>query len=354
MTAKAKKLLVVAPSWVGDMMMAQSLYKVLAKDGYQVDVAAPATTLPLLRYMPEVSQVWQLPFVSGRLDIKQRWAYARRLHQQNYDQAIVLPNSWKSALLPFFAGIEKRSGWLGECRYGLLNDHRRLDKEKLPLMVQRFVALANNESGNDGLLAPSCTVSDLNQAKLLPQLQLIDGDVKSVIDKFNLNPLQSIVSLCPGAAFGPSKRWPADYFAVVAAAMVKQGFQIVLFGSASDHSIAEQIQQASDTVCVNLVGKTSLAEAVAALSLSRVVLSNDSGLMHIACALQLPVVALFGSSSPKFTPPLSETVDIHYLNLACSPCFDRHCRLKHHRCMRDLNPDHVIAVLNKKLLSVNH
>lgn len=349
MTASVKKILIIAPAWIGDMVMAQSLYKRLRQRNYQIDVAAPASTFALLSHMPEVSQCWQLPFVSGRLGFIQRFNYGRRLRQQQYDQVIVLPNSWKSALTPFFAAIPRRTGWLGESRYGLLNDYRHLNKKSLPLMVQRFLALANERSAQQHLPAAKHIVSVMADADLLPQLQVSAQTVDELVQTFSLSLTKPIISLCPGAAFGPSKCWPADYFAAVAKAKVAEGYQVYLLGAKGDMAIAERIQQSSHHACVNLVGKTSLAQAIAALSISRAAVSNDSGLMHIACALPLPVVALFGSSSSEFTPPLSQQARVLDLDLDCRPCFQRQCPLKHHRCLRDILPEQVMAALENVL-----
>jgi heptosyltransferase II len=331
------KILIIGPSWVGDMVMAQTLLKTIqhqAPDS-QLDIIAPSWTLPLVERMPEVHQGIALPFGHGDFQLRQRYRFGQRLIAAGYDQAIVLPNSWKSAVIPWAAKIPKRTGWLGEQRWGLLNDIHHLDKRQYPLMIQRFMALAGQPMAglSDAVPKPSLSITPIAVQQALAAHGL-------VLDK-------PILGLCPGAEFGDSKRWPADYFADVANAKRAEGWDIWLFGSSKDAEIAEHIQQKTQGACQNLVGKTRLSEAIDLMSLVSAVVSNDSGLMHIAAALDLPQVIPYGSTSPQFTPPLSDKAKILSLSLACAPCFKRACPLQHHRCMRDLLPSMVLNALQE-------
>tara|TARA_A100001391_G_scaffold41470_1_gene23787 strand:+ start:4461 stop:5507 length:1047 start_codon:yes stop_codon:yes gene_type:complete len=333
------RILVVGPSWVGDMVMAQTLFADLqARAACDIDVLAPAWCRPLLSRMPEVRQPLDLPFGHGELKLRQRRAEGRALRGR-YDHAYVLPNSLKSALLPFWAGVPRRTGWRGEMRYGLLNDVRRLDKERYPLMVQRFVALARPAD------APVPTLDEIRP----PHLEVDPASVAAARQQHDLAADRPVLGLCPGAEFGPSKRWPEHHYTAVAADWIEQGGRVWLFGSAKDRPVADAIvaglpAAAQDQVRV-LAGATSLEQAVDLLSATDAVVSNDSGLMHIAAALGRPLVAVYGSTSPGFTPPLGERVAIERLGLECSPCFQRECPLKHHNCMRLLEPARVIAAL---------
>lgn len=335
-----KKILIIGPAWVGDMVMSQTLYTLLKQRELDcvIDVLAPAWCEPLLARMPEVRQSFVMPVGHGRFGLKQRWQIARKLKSEHYDQSIVLPNSWKSALIPLFAGIPKRTGWIGEARYGLLNDHRRLDKAKYPLMVQRFMALA--------LPKAESLPSDLN---IIPALQCSMDNVQRVAAEQHINFTDNkVLALCPGAKFGPSKCWPAEYFAQVANEKLSSGWQVVIFGAQDDAQTAAHIQAATENRCVNLAGKTSLSEAIDLLSQVTAVVSNDSGLMHIAAALNRKVIALYGSTSPSFTPPLNDSAKplmIDSVDLPCRPCFKRECPLVHHKCMQDLKPQQVIRLL---------
>ncbi|WKJ91718.1 lipopolysaccharide heptosyltransferase II [Methylomonas montana] len=335
MSAQAYKILVVGPSWVGDMVMAQSLFIALKQQhpACLIDVLAPAWSLPLLERMPEVRRGIAMPLGHGQFDLPGRFKIGKQLKAQHYDQAIVLPNSWKSALIPFFAGIPKRTGYLGELRWGLLNDARRLDKSRLTMTVQRFVAL--------GL------PSDTKQPPLyqFPKLSINAEQQQQVREKFHINSDSKILALCPGAEYGPAKRWPAEHYAAVARQKQQQGWQVWLFGSDKDKAVADQINQLSGGICRNFAGATTLAEAVDLLSLSAAVVSNDSGLMHVAAALDKKLIAVYGSSDPGFTPPLHQAAEIISLNLACSPCFKRDCPLGHTHCLTDIAPERVLAAL---------
>ncbi|WP_328799369.1 lipopolysaccharide heptosyltransferase II [Sediminihaliea albiluteola] len=336
--ALATKILVVGPSWVGDMVMSQSLYRVLRerRPGCQIDVLAPAWSEAILARMPEVRRAINLPLAHGELGWAKRRALGHSLRAEHYQQAILLPNSLKSALVPWFARIPQRTGWRGEMRYGLLNDLRRLDENALPLMVERFVALglAPVEALPETIPAPAL-VADAELAQL-------------AAERFGIDPKRPILALCPGAEFGSAKRWPESHFAAVARHYLQQGWQVCLYGSANDAPVTATIHQASgeQAASFDLAGRTSLAEAVDLLSLSTAVLSNDSGLMHIAAALERPTVAVYGPTSPAFTPPLSKRSATVLSTIDCAPCFERECPLGHHRCMQELAPQRMIDTLD--------
>ena len=330
-------LLIVGPAWVGDMVMAQILFKLLKKHTPEavIDVLAPPWTKPLLERMPEIHRAIESPFTHKQIRLWQRYQLGKQLRAYQYGRAIVLPNSLKSALVPFWAKIPIRTGWVGEQRYGLLNDIRKLSQEALPLMAQRFMALGLEKN------APLPSHPDM------PNLQVSTDRVRLTLHHLRLdtNPAP-ILALCPGAEFGPSKRWPAEHYATVANHQIAAGWQVWLFGSAKDKDVAHQINTLTHDRCVNLAGSTQLTEAIDLLSLATLVVTNDSGLMHIAAALNRPMVVIYGSTSPKFTPPLSERVKILSHPIACSPCFQRECPLKHMKCMQDLPPSLAIAAMD--------
>ena len=327
------KILVVAPSWVGDTVLAQPLFRLLRARhaGLVLDVLAPRWTAPLLERMAEVRRAVENPFGHGELRLAARRRLARKLAAEHYDQAIVLPNSFKSALVPLFAGIPLRTGYIGELRFGLLNDARRLDGKRLPQIAQRFAALALHRGAALQLPLPAL------------ELQVDDARRRATLARLGLDSRQPAASLCPGAEYGPAKRWPAHYFAELSQRLAARGYAVWLIGSPNDAAIGAEIERASSGACRNLCGSTSLGEAIDVLASSALVVSNDSGLMHVAAALRKPLIALYGSSSPAFTPPLSPTATVLKLDLPCSPCFQRECPLGHFNCMMQLTPDRVLA-----------
>ncbi|MCH5521195.1 lipopolysaccharide heptosyltransferase II [Pseudomonas syringae] len=334
------KILIVGPSWVGDMVMAQTLFQCLKQrhPECEIDVLAPEWSRPILERMPQVRAALSFPLGHGALELATRRRIGKSLAGQ-YDQAILLPNSLKSALVPFFAGIPKRTGWRGEFRYGLLNDVRTLDKQRYPLMIERFMALAFDKGAELPCPYPQ------------PSLRIDPTTRDAALSKFGLTLDRPVLALCPGAEFGESKRWPAEHYAQVADASIREGWQVWLFGSKKDHPVGESIRQelipGLREESVNLSGETSLAEAIDLLSCADVVVSNDSGLMHVAAALNRPLVAVYGSTSPGFTPPLADAVEVVRLGIECSPCFERTCRFGHYNCMRLLEPDAVIQALSR-------
>lgn len=337
MATGAFKILVVGPSWVGDTMLMQPMLRRLKQRHPEsvIDVLAPPWTEELLLSIPEVNKVIINPFPHGALNLLERYRLGKQLRTGQYDQAIVLPNSLKSALVPFFAGIRLRTGFVGEMRYGLLNDARKLDKTRLPLMVERYAQLAE------------CASDDIARPIPNPQLKVSQASLDATLNKLGLTLEKPVAVFCPGAEYGPAKRWPVSYFAEIAQRLQQHGFAVWLVGSAKDKDIADKIVALGNPACRNLCGSTGLSDAIALLSCAELVISNDSGLMHLAAALDRPMLALFGSSSPQFTPPLSSKAEVIKLELKCSPCFQRECPLGHFNCMMQLTPDMVWKKIEK-------
>ena len=330
------RCLVVGPSWVGDMVMAQSLFIALKQrfPDLAIDVLAPAWSKPMLAAMPQVRDAIEMPLQHGELALATRYRLGKQLRAKQYDWAIVLPRSLKAALVPFWAKIPVRTGYKGEMRYGLLNDIRPLDKSVLTMTVQRFVTLGLPK---EAALPPAIES---------PRLQVSAAECAAVRQQFLGNTAQRVLALCPGAEYGGAKRWPAEYFAAVAQHWIAQGGQVILLGSGKDAPVTAQITSSvNNPACVDLAGKTSLQEVMALLAVADQVVSNDSGLMHVAAAVNTPVIALYGSSDPTYTPPLNDSARILSLGLECSPCFKRECPLQHLDCLRKLEPQQVISLL---------
>jgi heptosyltransferase-2 len=324
------RILIVAPSWVGDAVLAQPLFRRLKQRHPDITLTAlaPPWVLPVLQRMPEIDETLENPFDHGTLGIAERRRFAKTLTGR-FDHAIVLPNSLKSALIPFFAGIALRTGYIGEARFGVLNDRRRLDERTLPLMVERFAALG--EAPGQPLARPVPP----------PRLTVDAAAREATLARLALRTDRRIVAFCPGAEYGAAKRWPAPYYAELAATLAHEGRQVWLLGSPKDAAIGDEIVERSHVACVNLCGKTRLDDAIDLMSCADLVVTNDSGLMHVAAALDRPLIAMFGSSSPRFTPPLSPRARVLRLDLPCSPCFKRECPLQHFKCMMDLAPARV-------------
>jgi heptosyltransferase II len=329
-----QKLLVVGPSWVGDMVLAQSLYKLLRRRAPQteIDVVAPPWSMPLLDRMPEVARGIELAVGHGELALRVRRTLGRRLAEEGYARAIVLPRSFKAALVPFFAGVPVRTGFLGEGRWGLINDVRPFDAKRLDQTVKRFAVLGC-EAGEElpGVLPrPTLDARFASFAALDERLGLTGGG--------------AAVGLMPGAEYGPAKQWPAERFGELAARLAAEGLRVWVLGSAKERALGDAIAAADAMGRVrNLCGETRLDEAVDVLAACTVAVTNDSGLMHIGAAVDTHVVAIYGSSSPDFTPPLTDESTIIRLGLECSPCFERTCPLGHLRCLRDIGVERVLA-----------
>lgn len=332
------RILIVAPSWIGDTILAQPLFMRLHEKhrDLALDVLAPPWTAPLLARMPEVRKVLGNPFAHGEFNLAARWRLGRELRGERYDEAIILPNSWKSALSPFFAGIPIRTGYSGEARVGLLNRRHILDKNGLPQLAQRYAQLAE---------APGAAPN----AQALPQIHLSSSRAQQDAVRAALGlPLDATPAIfCPGAEFGPAKRWPSRHFAALARLLAADGIPVWLLGSAKDTTLGDGIAQMSQGHALNLCGRTTLEQAIDLIAGARLVVSNDSGLMHVAAALARPLYALYGSSSPIYTPPLSAHARIISLHADCSPCFKRACPLGHFKCMEELKAELVLNEIHR-------
>lgn len=334
MTPTAKSL-VIAPQWIGDAVMTEPLLRRLQARGERLTVGALPWVAPVYRAMPQVAEVIEFPFAHGGLQFKARRSIAKRLSGE-FDKAYVLPNSLKSALLPFLASIAQRIGYLGEARVGLLT-HRLKNPKNKPPMVAFYSAL----SGEPGI------------EKDRPQLHIDDAQIQATLNGLGLT-RGGYVVFAPGAEFGPAKRWPASHFAELAGHL---NLPVVLLGSAKEAALCEEIAAPANALyagrCVNLAGKTSLPQALALIAGSGSLVSNDSGLMHVAAALGVRQVAIFGSSSPLHTPPLSDKASVLWLKadpsyqppLDCAPCFERECPLGHTRCLNDISAERVLQAL---------
>jgi heptosyltransferase-2 len=330
----AMKALIVAPSWIGDTVLAQPLFLRLHEQnpGLQLDALAPRWVAPVLERMPEISRIVDSPFAHGDLSLSARYRLARQLSDGGYQRAYVLPNSLKSALIPFLAGIPERVGFIGESRYGLINHRHRLDQTALPQMAERFAQLAEMPG------AP------LPRPLPLPRLSSSIAQQAATLKTLGIEPPQKLAVFCPGAEYGPAKRWPAAHFATLANELTARGYTLWLLGSAKDRAIGDEIMaQATPALPLrNLCGATSLAQAIDLIASAEFVVCNDSGLMHVAAALGRRLIAVYGSSSPGFTPPLSTKAQIVSLQLECSPCFKRECPLGHLDCLNKIEAQQVL------------
>ena len=336
------RTLVISPNWIGDAVMAQPLLQLLqaAHPERPIDVLAPPAVAPVWRQMAEVAEVLETPFRHGALQLKERWRFARLLRQRGYADAYILPNTLKFALIPWLAGIPRRVGYKGESRYGLINVMHHDDTPPRP-MVPFYAALAD---------APG---TPLRSGLPKPRMVASSGQVAAACAKVGLDPARPLVVFAPGAEFGGAKRWPPAHFGQLAQHILARDpqAQVALLGSPKDGPTCEEVIAAAGAPAglASLAGKTSLADAVALIARSAAVVSNDSGLLHVASALNRPVIAIYGPTDPDHAPPFSDLAASISLRLECSPCRQRECPLGHQNCMHGVSAGQVWQTLEPML-----
>lgn len=342
------KILIIGPSWIGDMMMSHSLYRLLKNQYFniKIDVLAQQWCHKILYLMPEVNKVIILPLNHGEISLRKRYIIGKNLKKVGYDIAYILPNSFKSALIPFFAEIKQRIGWRGEMRYGLINDLRKLNTKKLPLMVDRYLALADRNfiSGvkNDKLFFP-------------PKIAINHFTQNKIKQKFNIVNHNLMIGFCYGAENNLSKCWPHYHYASLAKLLISDGYQIIFLGSNKDLIQSKKIFSLFNDIekkhCINLSGKTDLIEVSTLISNCNAIVSNDSGLMHIAAALNVPLIALYGPTSPSFTPPITKKAIVIQSDLQNKNIFSKIQYKNYDYRLININPYYVyetIKILLKK------
>lgn len=340
--ANPPRTLVISPNWIGDAVMAQPLLRLLHEKHPEraIDVLAPPPVAPVWRQMREVDSVIETPFRHGALQLKERWKLARVLRRRAYCEAYVLPNTLKFALLPWLAGIPRRIGYKGESRYGLINVMHFDDAAAPRPMVAFYAALAQPPAASPATGLPR------------PELTMRAEQISAVCARVGLELDRPLIVFAPGAEFGAAKRWPAGHFAELAGTVLKAAprAQVALLGSPNERDVCTEIAaRVKHAGVFNLAGATALAEAFALIARADAVVSNDSGLLHVASALNRPVIALYGPTDPDHAPPFSDVARALSLRLACAPCRQRECPLGHQDCMVKLGPDMVWGELRAVL-----
>lgn len=335
------RILVIAPNWIGDAVMAQPLLALLKSHQPEatIDVLAPAHIVPVFEAMAEVGEVLTAPQAHGKLQLALRFKLARQVRKQGYERCYVLPNSMKSALVPWLAGIGLRIGHRGESRYWLVNrTHDAQGPHRQP-MVEHYARLAFEP----GEAIPASVPN--------PVLSRHHPREQAVLSRFGIDLNAPLIVMCPGAEFGPAKRWPPRHYASLAALIGAEWPEatVLLLGGPKERALATEIAALSGQPLKNLCGETSLSEAMALIARASGVVSNDSGLMHVAAAFGRPQVAVFGSSDPRHTPPRSARAKVEWLHLECSPCFERECPLKHTNCLNQISPLNVFESLRRTM-----
>lgn len=322
-----QKLLIIPQNWLGDIVMSQTLLKKIKSDNPKtsIDILVNSSLKNLVERMPEINKVIILDCNHRELGLFKRLRLAKEIKKSSYDRSIVLSRSLKSSLIPYFAKIPIRTGELGELRYLLINDLKEFSKESRRKTASRYISMYsdNNEKLSENYY---------------PSLDSNSENIKNLSEKYDLKKDKKVIIFAPGAAFGPSKMWPVNKFRELGKKL-NNDFKILILGSNNEKSIGNDI--VTNKNMVNLCGKTSIADAVDLMHISKFCVSNDSGLMHLAAATNTKSISIYGSTSPDFTPPLTKNKDIHYKGMSCSPCFEKKCKYGHYNCLVDIHSDDV-------------
>ena len=336
----SQPILIVPYMWIGDFVRCHTVVRLLRErhPDCAIDMLTTPTAAPLLDYMPGVRKGVIVELPRKRLALRHHRALAHRLRPQGYGRALIMPRTWKSALAPYLAGIPVRTGFPGEARFGLIND-LRFGERRLPRMVDRCAALALQKHEQPPAEWP------------LPQLCVPASDVERWRERFAPADSRPAIAFAPGAV-GPSKRWLAAHYAKAAAELVIEGHTVWIVGGPLEKELAAEISKGNPAFIRDLTGP-DLRNAILALAAARLVVSNDSGLLHVAAALGRPTIGIFGPTSPWHWAPLNPISAVLETSttLPCKPCHKPICRLGHHRCMGDIAPEQVAAAIHRVLQS---
>ena len=316
-----KKILIIAPAWIGDLIVSASFIKALNNNqNNSIDILVNSNLSNIANVIPGIRKVISSETEHGRLSLIYRIKKGLSLRSEQYDECYILTNSYKSAIIPLIAGIKKRISYLGEFRYGLINIIKQPIERNLG-MVNRYLHLIDQKYSD----------------KINPVFD-IKTNRQLIFNKFKFD--GKYIVFCPDAEYGPAKRWPTNKWLNLAKDL-SQLYKVIIVGL--DTSISEVFRPVESHKIINLIGKTNLVEVMEIIASSEGVISNDSGLMHVSVALDKKIIALYGSSSPTYTPPLisKEKREIIYKDLDCSPCFKRVCPLGHTKCLNDIKVSEV-------------
>jgi heptosyltransferase-2 len=332
-------ILLVPYMWIGDFVRCHTVVKLLRQrePSRAIDMLATSNVAPLVDYMPGVRKGIIADLPRKQLAYAEHRALAERLRAEGYCHALVMPRTWKAALAPYLAGIRRRTGFFGEGRIVLLND-LRIGERRLFRMLDRCASLALHR----GEVQPTSWPE--------PELVVPSSEVLAWRRRLGLNTERPIIALAPGAV-GPSKRWPEASYAELAARLVSDGNAVWIVGSEQEKSLATNVARGTSSHVRNLTGP-DLRNAILALAAADAVVSNDSGLLHVAAALGTPAVGIFGPTSAWHWAPLNTLAAVMETasELPCRPCHKPVCRVGHHRCMHDISVAQV-AVAIKRILS---
>ena len=329
--SETSPVLIIPYMWIGDFVRGHSVVRVLKErwPNRPVDLLTTSLCAPLVDYMPGVRRgiVWDLP--RGRLALAKQWALAKQFREAHYGTALVMPRTWKSAIAPALAALPQRTGFVGEVRFGLINDWR-WGERAMPRFIDKNAALA---------LPANAPLP--KQEWPVPQL-VVPADQVAAWRAANGLGASAAIALAPGSV-GASKRW--TYYADAARMFSERGLNVWVVGGPGEKAIAADIVRVGGPLVRDLTG-TDLRNGIMAMAAAKLVISNDSGLMHIAAAIGTPTMGIFGPTSPYHWMPLNglaATVK-RPTDLPCQPCHRPICTANDHHCMRDIAASDVVNI----------
>ncbi len=325
---KPFRILIRASNWLGDSVMSAPAVRAIkgGRPDAHVTVAAPASLAAIWKLIPEVDEIIELP---GKSLLPAVRLFRRA---QPFDAAVLFPNSLRVAFEVWLAGVPRRVGYRGHGRAWLLNQivRNRRKSGRIEHQAQHYLRIARELGA-----------------------QLPGKEIEARAASPDLERIQARIALCPGAEYGPAKRWPAERFGAVAAAIAAaRPVEWILFGTSNDAAAGEEIYTSLGERCVNRIGQTTLAQLIDELRSCHLLLTNDTGTMHLASLLGLPTVAIFGSTEPLLTGPLGNGHIILRHHVECSPCFLRECPIDF-RCMKAVGVAEVVSAVQSILGETN-
>jgi len=336
-----RKIIIRSTNWVGDAVLTTPAVRAIRENFPEARIAllAKPWVAPVFHNNPHLDKILVYESEGRHRGWLGKARLVRELRRQRFQLAVLFQNAFEAAFLVYMAGVPIRIGYDSDCRGALLTRRIPVDQDRVGSHhIEYYLGILQGASLRPGDRKLTLELSDIERAR-----------AEEILKENQISPSRPLVVINPGATFGSSKRWPLERYAALGDRIrAAWGAQIVILGGPGERTVGRQISALMNRGCINLCGRTSLREAAALIEKCELFVTNDSGLMHVAAAFDIPLIAIFGSTDPAATGPTNPRSRIVQVPASCSPCLKRECP-EDHRCMNEISVDQVYEAVENVL-----